>query len=334
MVRFGIVGFGLHAVKRLMPAFADARNCRVTALTRRDLTRARASANEFAIPHAFTSTDQLAACPDVDAVFIASPDALHLSDVLAACRHRKHILVEKPMAMNAVEARQMVEAACAAGVQLGVAHVMRFEDTVRWFRDRVASGAIGRPVLARAAFVAPLLQSARTWINDPKLATGGPLADIGVHCFDTLKFILQDDIRTVMAQARFDSHWTVEASGTALFEFSRGTLATMSVSARAPYQTLIEVIGEAGILSGINALNVEHPVTVEHRRGFETVESRQLSNSAAYVTQLEAFAQAIASGQPFEIPGEVGWQNQLILDAIYSSVASGQAEPVSEVFHG
>src|SRR5215469_127862 len=126
MIRFGIAGFGLHAVKRLMPGFASARNCKVTALSRRDPERARESAREFGIEHAFTTTAELCACPDVDAVFIATPDAMHLADVLEAVRHRKPVLVEKPMAMNAAEARMMVEATNSAGVLLGVAHVMRF----------------------------------------------------------------------------------------------------------------------------------------------------------------------------------------------------------------
>jgi 1,5-anhydro-D-fructose reductase (1,5-anhydro-D-mannitol-forming) len=309
-----------------MPGFARAKNCTVTALTRRDRDRAETSAKEFGVAHAFTTTAELCACPDVDAVFIATPDALHLADVLEAARHGKHILVEKPMAMNADEARQMVEAARAAGVILGVAHVMRFEATARWFRERIASGAIGKPVLARAAFAAPLLRSARTWINDPSLATGGPLADIGVHCFDTLKYVLGGDIRRVMAQAHYDAHWTVEASGTALFEFDSGTLATMSVSARTPYQTLLEVMGEDGILSAVNALNVEIPVTVEHRRGFEIVEHLEFSNAAAYTAQVDAFADAVDSKRPFEIPGEAGLANQLVLDAIFRSVKSGRAE--------
>ncbi len=224
------------------------------------------------------------------------------------------------------EAQQMVDAARSAGVMLGVAHVMRFEDSVRWFRERIHSGAIGKPVLARAVFVAPLLHSARTWINDPTLATGGPLADVGVHCFDTLRYILGEEVESVMAQAHYDEHWSVEASGTTLLQFSGGTLGTMSVSARAPYQTLLEVIGEDGILSAVNALNVEHPVTLEFRRGFEIVEKTEVSNADAYTAQVEAFADAVESGQPFVIPGEEGVQNQKILDAIFRSVKSGQAE--------
>jgi 1,5-anhydro-D-fructose reductase (1,5-anhydro-D-mannitol-forming) len=328
MVRFGIAGFGLHAIRRLMPGFATARNCQVTALSRRDAERARESAREFGIAHAFTSTAELCACSDVDAVFIATPDALHLADVLEAVRYGKPVLVEKPMAMNAGEARQMVEAARAANVMLGVAHVMRFEESVRWFRERIASGAIGKPLLARAAFVAPLAGSARTWINDPSLATGGPLADIGVHCLDTLRYVLADEVETVMAQAQYDAQWVVEASGTALFHFAGGTLATMSVSARVPYQTLLEVIGEDGMLSAVNALNVEHPVTLELRRGFDVIEKREVLNDRAYTLQVEAFADAVEARRPFEIPGEEGLQNQLILDAIFRSVNSGKSESV------
>jgi predicted dehydrogenase len=181
-------------------------------------------------------------------------------------------------------------------------------------------------MLARAAFVAPLLNSARTWIGDPRLATGGPLADIGVHCFDTLRYILNDEVQSVMAQATYDSHWVVEASGTTLFRFASGTLATMSVSARAPYQTLLEVIGEDGILSAMNALNVEHPITLDLRRGFDVIERREVLNDRAYTAQIEAFAEAVESGKPFAIPGEEGLQNQRILDAIFRSVKSGKSE--------
>jgi len=328
MVRFGIAGFGLHAVRRLMPGFANARNCRVTALSRRDGARAQASAREFGIEHAFTSAAELCACPDVDAIFVASPDAIHLADVLEAVKYKKPVLVEKPMAMNAVEARRMVEAAATAGVLLGVAHVMRFEESVRWFKEKVASGAIGAPVLARAVFVAPLMSSPREWINNPQLATGGPLADVGVHCIDTLRYVLADEVGSVMAQAHYESKWVVEASGATLLRFSRGTLGTVSVAAKSPYQTLVEIIGEEGVLSAVNALNVEHPVHLELRNGFDTIETKKVLNDNAYTAQVEAFANGVESGNPFEIPGKDGLQNQLILDAIFRSLKSGKAESV------
>jgi predicted dehydrogenase len=328
MIRFGIAGFGLHAVKRLMAGFQRASRCRAVALSRRDLQQAGVSARQFQIEHAFASTADLCACPDVDAVFVTSPDALHCADVLTAVRHGKPVLCEKPMAMNAAEARTMVEAARKASVMLGIAHVMRFEESVRLIRERIAAGVIGRPQVARADFFAPMLTSVRTWVNDPKLATGGPLADIGVHCIDTLRFVLADEVRTVSARAQYDSHSVLEASASAVLEFESGTLATVSVSGRTPYQTFLEVAGETAVLSAANALTIERPVTVELRRGLEVVESREVSNADAYAVQVDAFAAAIEDGRDFEIPGEEGLKNQLILDAAFRGVKSGKAESV------
>jgi predicted dehydrogenase len=328
MIRFGIVGFGMHAVKRLMPGFAKAQHCRVTALSRRDLQRARESARKFAIEHAFASTSELCACADVDAVFVSSPDGLHRDDVLEAVRQGKPVLCEKPMAMNPQEAREMVDAARVAKVLLGVAQVMRFEESVKFFRDHVAAGSIGRPVAGRADFFAPLLTSGRGWINNPRLATGGPLADLGVHCIDALRYIVGQEVCLVSALAHYDSNWVVEASASAVLQFETGIFGTVSVSARTPYQTYLEVAGETGVLSSVNALNVEHPPTVELRRGFEVIERREVSNAQAYTAQVDAFATAVEEGREFDVTGEEGLRNQLVLDAAFRSVKGGRAERV------
>src|SRR6201981_1121322 len=128
MVRFGIVGFGLHAVRRLIPGFALARSCKVSALSRRDMAKARVSAEEYKIPLAFDSAAELCRSPEVDAVFVTTPNALHLADVLLTIKCGKPVLCEKPMAVNADESRRMVKAARTANVLLGVAQVFRFEE--------------------------------------------------------------------------------------------------------------------------------------------------------------------------------------------------------------
>jgi predicted dehydrogenase len=330
MIRFGIVGFGRHATKRLMPGFRQAKCCRVTALSRRGLQWAQESAREFGVEHAFASARELCASTEVDAVFVATPDALHLADVLEAVRHGKPVLCEKPMARSGDEARAMVSAAREAGVALGVAHVMRFEESVKLFRSQIAAGVIGQPQVARADFLAPLLSSTRKWINDPNLATGGPLADVGVHCIDTLRFILGREVVAVSARAHHDQHWVVEASGAMLLEFTGGVLATVSVSARSPYRTFLEVAGETGVLSALNGLSIDQPPVVELRRAFEVIESREVSNANAYAAQVDAFAAAIEKGRDFEVPGEEGLRNQLVLDAAFRSVKTGRAEPVSQ----
>ena len=332
MIRFGIVGFGLHGDRRLMPGFASATKCRVTAVQRRDLTKARASAAKYGIPLAFDSVAELCASPEVDAVLVTSPDSLHMSDTLTAIAHGKPVLCEKPMAMNAAECHRMIEAANTAKVLLGVAHVFRFDESTRWFRDQIAAGAIGRPVFARSEFCYSAQEHGRAWLTDPRLAAGGPIADVGVHCIDTLRFILQDEVVRVTARAAFDERsGSVEASGNLILEFTRGTLGTVFVSTRADYRTPIEVVGERGVLQADNGLTVDRPIEMHLRPTGQPLQRTIVNNANAYARQVDEFAAAVSGDGRLPVPGVVGWQNQEILDAAFRSVKSGRTENVQHV---
>jgi predicted dehydrogenase len=325
VINFGIVGFGLHAVKRLMHGFALAKNCRVVALSRRDLGKARESARQFGIPLAFDSSEALCRSPQVDAVFVATPNAFHLDGVLTAVACGKQVLCEKPMAINTEQCQRMVEAARKAGVRLGIAQVFRFAESTFWFREQLAAGAIGKAVFARSEFsFAAGAQHPRTWMHDPAIAGGGPVADVGVHCIDTLRFVLQDEVVTVTAREMQGSRpGMVESGAVLLLEFSRGTLATVAVSFRTEYRTPLEVVGEAGTLRANDALNVERPVLLELRRREGLVDSATVSNQFAYARQVDAFAAAVEGKAEFPVPGEEGVRNQEVLDAAYKSMKDG-----------
>jgi predicted dehydrogenase len=332
MIRFGILGFGLHAVRRLMPGFALAQNCRVSALSRRDLRKARASAAEYDIPLAFDSAEELCRSPEVDAIFVATPNSCHLQDALLAIRCGKPVLCEKPMAMNGDECRRMVEAARKANVLLGVAQVFRFEDSTSRLRERIAAGQIGKPVLARAEFSYQGRNHARGWLTDASVAGGGPVADVGVHCIDALRYILDDEVVNVTAQSVSDrDSGQVEAVAVLALKFARGTLGSVMVSIRADYRTPLEIVGEKAVLRADDALNVERPITLELRCDSNVVESEVVSNRHVYARQVDMFAAAVETGSAFPVPGEEGWQNQQILDAAYRSMKTGRAEAVTLV---
>jgi 1,5-anhydro-D-fructose reductase (1,5-anhydro-D-mannitol-forming) len=332
MVRFGILGFGLHAVRRLMPGFALAHSCQVSALSRRQIDEARKSAENFKIPNAFDSAADLCRSPDVDAVFVATPNACHLNDVLLAIDCRKPVLCEKPMAMNATECRQMVEAARKAKVLLGVAQVFRFEDSTARLRERIAAGHIGKPVLARSEFSYSGRNHARKWLTDAAIAGGGPIADVGVHCIDALRYVLDDEVVRVAARGASDEESAgVESAAVLALEFARRTLGTVLVSTRAEYRTPLEVVGDTGVLRADDGLTVEHPITLQLRRGRSVVETESVSNRYAYARQVDMFAAAVEGMGEFPVPGEEGWQNQEVLDAAYRSLKSGKAEEVPRV---
>ena len=330
MVRFGIVGFGLHAVRRLMPGFALSKNCTVTALSRRDLTKAEASAREHKIPLAFDSAAELCRSPEVDAVLVTTPNSLHLKDVLTAVEAGKAVLCEKPLAMNAAEAKQMVEAARRRNVKFGVAHVFRFNESVRKLREHIAARKIGQPIFARSEFSFLADPShPRKWLYDAAVAGAGPIFDIGVHCLDTLRFVLQDEVVRVSATAASDKlSGDVESVAALTLEFSRGTLGTVLVSYRAEYRTPLEIVGDAGVMWAENVLNVEHPIEIQLRRGKEVLLRDMTSNRLSYALQVDAFADWVDGKAQFPAAGEEGWQNQEILDAALRSIKSGRTESV------
>ena len=331
-LRFAILGFGHHARKRLMPAFKRSQQVELAGLWRRNPQASADDAAEFGV-RAFASAEELCASPDVDAVFITSPDALHLADVQLCCAHGKAILCEKPLAMNTGQALAMVEAAEQAQVFFGVGQHFRFNQSVDFLRAQIAAGRIGVPQLAYAQFCYPAQDSPRTWITDPTLATGGPIGDVGVHCIDALRYVLGAEVQSVATLAAKDAlSGEVEAYASLQMRCTGGVPANVVVSARAAYRTYLEVIGSEGALVSENGLNVEFPVEVQLRRGGKLVESQTFLNDDAYVRMLDAFAEAVRrpdeAATLFTPTGMDGMRNQRILDAAYRAWHSGLREPV------
>lgn len=332
MIRYGILGFGLHAVRRLMPGFGLARNSTVSALYRRNILDARVSAAQYEIGHAFDSAAELCRCPDVDAVFVSTPNCSHLEHVLLAIKAGKPVLCEKPMGINGRECRQMVESAVSAKILLGVAHVFRFNRSIEKMRERIRAGQVGRPIFVRSEFSFLARNHARKWLTDSRIAGGGPIADVGVHCIDALRWILDEEIVKVTTIGTSDQDSKdVESAAVLSVEFAHGTLGSVQVSTRAPYRTPLEIIGETGWLRGIDAFSVETPVELELQRAGHGIERESVSNADAYARQVDAFSAAVEGKMLFPASGEDGWQNQEILDAAYRSLRTGKLESVPMV---
>lgn len=328
-LRFGILGFGLHAVRRLLPAFTRSGETTLTGIWRRNQTAAAEDCATHNIEHCFASREDLCASPDIDAVFITSPDAMHLDDALLAIRNGKAVLCEKPLAMNTAEAEAIAAAANAAGVICGVAQNFRYNRSVTYLREQLAADLIGQPQLAQAHFCYPAQKSARKWITDATLACGGPIGDVGVHSIDALRYILNSDVESISTLAAKDeSSGEVEAYAAMQLQMEDGVFAHVVADARASYRTLLEVTGTDGILTAENGFSVDNPVEVVHRKAGQLVSTVKIDNSDGYVLMLDSFAAAVRSGTPFAATVEDGVVNMRILDAAYRSWRSGQREIV------
>jgi predicted dehydrogenase len=266
----------------------------------------------------------------VDAVFVATPNACHLEDVLLALECGKPVLCEKPMGVSAQQCKQMLEAARKAGLPLGVAQVFRFAESAIRMRERLRSGQIGNPIFARCEFSYDGMQHPRQWINDPSLAGGGPIADVGVHCIDVLRFVLRDEVAIIYACGLPEPSGQMESAAALTLQFRRGTLGAVLVSKRVAYRTPLEFVGEAGTLRADDGLSVDRPVRLELlRKG--AVETEEVTNDLAYARQVDAFAAAVEGRAEFAAPAEEGWRNQLVLDAAYRSLKTGRSEQILDL---
>ena len=329
VVRFAILGFGHFAGRRLAPAFVHSQHTTLTGIWRRDAAAAAKDCAEFKIPRSFATREELCSSPDVDVVFVTSPDSMHKDDTLLAIRHGKAVLCEKPLAMNAADAAEMAAAARAAGLVFGVGQNCRYSRSLEWLREQVRSGSIGEPQLATAFYSYPANLSPRRWIMDAELACGGPVGDVGVHCIDALRFVLQQEVtRVQMFARRTDLSGGVEASASLNLEMTGGIYANLGVSAHALYRSAIEITGTNGVLIAENVFGLDGPVDLVLRRGGAVVETVTVENRDVYARMLDGFAEAYQGQAKFAASGDDGVKNMRVLDAAYRSWRSGGPEAV------
>lgn len=327
MIRYGLLGFGHHCARRLVPAFREAKVSVLTGMWRRDFQKATVNGREYSIEHVFTTPAELCASSAIDAVFVTSPDALHFPHVLLALAHGKPVLCEKPLGMNSGEVEQMLCAARVAGKPLGVAQNFRYNTSLEVIRDLIAAGRIGQPVLAHAQFCYPAEASPRKWIYDAALACGGPIGDVGIHCIDALRFVLGARVCAVSVLARTDEESApLEAYAAIGLDFTASVIGAVTVSTRGAYRSHIEVTGEAGAIVCINGLAVDQNVDVLLMREGNIADRTTVSNTDSYSRMLDSFSNWVEGRGEFRATGADGLHNQQVLDAAYTSWHTGMCQ--------
>jgi 1,5-anhydro-D-fructose reductase (1,5-anhydro-D-mannitol-forming) len=328
-IRFGLIGFGSFAERTVLPAMREVAGIEIVALQKRSRAEAEAKARAYGVPLAFATAEELVAHPDVDAVFIVSANAAHCPETLAAAHAGKHVLVEKPMALTVMEAEQMIGACRAAGVQLMVGHLVRFSPLVRHIRDTVRSGVLGTITYARADFSYNGRMSRRGWLHQRGVAGGGPVFDIGVHCLDTLRYILDDEVVSVSSLlAPMPTNEVTEESALIGLRFAKGPLGAIFCSYAGPRRRKqLEIIGSEGTITtgDFTAASQETIVTTslgtDANPGKTTTETIQVPSLVA--EEIRDFCNAIRHGQSLESPGENGLANQRVLAAVYANAVRG-----------
>jgi predicted dehydrogenase len=319
-IRYGIIGYGRFAERSIALAIQASRNSELVALQKRSLDAAQEKAQALNIPLAFDSVEKLVNHPEVDAVYIVSANYQHAPETITATSAGKHVLVEKPMAMNTAEAKVMITACNKNQVKLMVGHMVRLSPLIIRIKDLIQSGLIGKVTFIKSEFIYNGHLSHRPWLLDQQIAGGGPIFDIGVHCLDTTRFLLDDEVVSVKSQLDpLPTTETTESTAQLALKFSRGTTASIYCSYDVPIRrTYIEIIGEKGILYAENFTWGSHTIPLKIIIGkndnVDETRDEMIVVPDLYEKEISLFSDCILNNTESPISGEEGLKNQLVLD--------------------
>jgi predicted dehydrogenase len=226
MLNWIVIGIGDITVRRVIPAIQAQPRSRLYGVVTRDPKKA--SAYDAKV---WTSLDQALSDSAVEAVYVASPVFLHAPQTIQSLRAGKHVLCEKPMAMNAAEARHMVHAAEESGRVFSVAYYRRAYPKLLRAKQLLEAGAIGKPVLGELTSYGWFdgKETHRGWLIDPAKAGGGPLFDVASHRIDVLNFLFGQPLRVSAQLSNAVHHYAVEDNGTVLVEYAGGVRGIVDV---------------------------------------------------------------------------------------------------------
>jgi 1,5-anhydro-D-fructose reductase (1,5-anhydro-D-mannitol-forming) len=314
-VRWGIVGLGRIASGFIAPAIATSQTNELISVVSRDQAKADAFAREHGARRGTTDYRAMLEDPEVDAVYIATPNALHAAQVIAAAEAGKHVLCDKPLATSVADARQAADACRDHGVRLGITFQTRFHDGVAQARQLVSDGAIGTPVVAQVQISAGRKLPV-SWRLDPALAGLGTINNLGVHGLDVLGYILGDQVTEVTALTHIEPGYRVDTTALILLRFAGGALGYLNANQSVAYpQDDIAIYGTTGrvFLRNLSRPAREGTVSVTVPSG-ET-EARGSSRDA-YQRVIEAFATAVMEEREPSPSGEDGVRSVELTAAI------------------
>jgi predicted dehydrogenase len=317
VVRWGVLGVATIAVDDMIPALQSAENCEVVAIASRDHARAGAAADRFGIARAYGAYAELLADPEVDAVYNPLPNHLHVEWSIRAAEAGKHVLCEKPVGLDADQARALLAARDRTGVLIGEAFMARSSPQWTRVRDLLRAGSIGRLGLVMGSF---------TYFDDDAASSanrldcgGGSVMDIGCYPITLARMLFEAEPRRVVAAMDRDPALGIDRLASAILEFPRGHATFSSATQLADHQRM-QLIGTTGTIEVEMPWNpaADLPTRLRVDGALE-----EIAAADQYRHQAELFARAILDGGPAPTTLEDAVANMTVIDAVYASAERG-----------
>lgn len=326
-VSWGVLGVAKIATQKVIPAMQRGAWSEVRAIASRDYHRAEAAARALSIPTAYGAYEELLADPRIEAVYIPLPNHLHVPMTIQAAEAGKHVLCEKPIALSADEARQLIAVRDRTGRRIEEAFMVRTHPQWLTALDLVNQGRIGELRAISGAF-SYFNRDPQNIRNRPEYG-GGALMDIGCYLVAMSRYLFQDEPRRVMALIERDTEMQVDRLTSGILDFAGGQSTFVCSTQMVAYQR-VQIFGARGRIEIEIPFNAppDRPTRIFIDNGSslfgEGIETIELPIVDQYTIQGDWFSQAIREDLPSRYPLEDAVQNMAIIDALFRSAASQQ----------
>jgi predicted dehydrogenase len=322
-IRWGILGCANIAQRAVIPGIQQSETGLVAAIASRRLEKAQEVAKQLNIPAAYGSYEELLADPGIEAVYIPLPNHLHKEWTIRAAEAGKHILCEKPIALNAREAEEMAEACNQAGVVFAEAFMYRYHPRYTLLRDILKSGEIGEIRGLRATFTFNNANDKGN-VRYKKEWGGGSLYDVGVYPISAARMLLEQEPQAATVHAFFSKdHDDVDMMASGLLEFDKGVALTFDCGMWATFRNEMEIVGTEGRIEVPSAFithqSEQDNFYVYTKDGCREVEVPRLNQ---YALQADAVGRSIGDGPPLPYPPSDAILNMKVIDACLTSATA------------
>lgn len=324
-VKWLLVGAGEIANNRVAPALATAENSKLVAIC--DISQKNASelSERFSVKKTYSDIDTALADSGADAVYAAVPVAHHIPIGLRSLAAGKHLIVEKPMGLNARECRALVDAANRSGLTAACAYYRRFTGQYRYTKQVLENSDLGKIVGGSANYllymnVASKLTEKQNWIFDKAISGGGILCHLGSHIFDIIVGLFGLPVSVSAHCGAFNAGLNVEDHAAVIIELPNGAFFTVNFNwnSHSELRHDFEISGTKGRISWPQwPPHGDSPVLVSH--GKERCSKDVFNCSNFHLPLVQDVVDAIINGGKPLCSVEEGWKTSLLMDSIYRS---------------
>ena len=311
---WGILGPGFIATHAIIPAIQEVSNSRILAVASNNEERSREVALRFGIERFYSDYQALLDDPDVDVVYIALPNHLHREWTTRAAAARKHVLCEKPIAMNAAECNEMITACQQANVLLMEAVMYRFHPRILYLKQMLLARELGDVRFLHAAFSFNF--NAPGNYRAYRQFGGGAILDVGSYCVNAARWLIDSEPVSSQAIISYNQE-SIDLNTSAILRFSEDVSAHIQSSFVAAEHQVIEVVGTTGAVTAPLAFTAwrDDTTILLIQRG-AVFEQREFAPSDPYKRMVEHFTTCVMEKTPLLYPAKDGWANLRVLDML------------------